>query len=240
MKLPNFIYLITILGICNFWQIYSQDKIPKVSGFIDFNGYYDTREFSVLTYNILANLPNRFQYFSLTNYESSKYSSDFSKNYAEHNLRWGVGDKIPLDLTLQYVLRNGENNDDIRLGFRWKLNQTKGIKKIISKLNMSYSINPMLVQFRKNQETKYVTQIEHVYSFLIAPKTFGKRLYLGGFADQNIVYNTGGVSFKWVSEHQLGFRVLDKLYAVLEYRINDYYVTENYGLGYGLEYKISF
>lgn len=106
---------------------------------------------------------------------------------------------------------------------------------------MSYSMNPMLLQFRKRTATKFATQIEHVYAFLIAPQTFGKRLYLGGFADQNMVYNAdGGVSFKWVSEHQLGFRIVNRLFAVLEYRINDYLLTDKYGLGYGLEYKILF
>ena len=235
--------MLTILGMLNCGEIYGQqkDETPKVSGFIDFNGYYDTREFSVLTYNILVNLPKRFQYFSLTNYQSSSKSPDLDSNFAEHNLRWGMGNNIPLDLTLQYVLRNGANNDDVRLGFRWKVNQTKGLKNFFKKLNMSYSMNPMLVQFRRRSATKYATQIEHVYAFLIAPKIFGKRLYLGGFADQNVVYNNnGGVSFKWVSEHQLGFRLVNRLFAVLEYRINDYFLTDKYGLGYGLEYKILF
>lgn len=241
-KLRNTVYLLIIFGMAICGEIYGQQEgeDSKVSGFVDFNAYYDTREFSVLTYNILLNLPKRFQYFSLTNYESSTKSSDFNANYAEHNLRWALSKTIPLDVTMQYVLRNGDNNDDVRLGFRWKVNQTKGLKTFFEKLNMSYSMNPMLVQFRRKKSTKYATQIEHVYAFLIAPKTFAKRLYLGGFADQNIEYNNGGVSFKWVSEHQLGYRIVNKLFAVLEYRINDYYLADNYGLGYGLEYKIIF
>ena len=93
----------------------------EISGFIDFNGYYDTREFSVLTYNILANM-NRFQYFSLTNYQSEKGSFDLESTYAEHNLRWRLSKTSPLDLTVQYVLRGGADNDDYRLGIRARLN----------------------------------------------------------------------------------------------------------------------
>lgn len=239
----NTIGLLIIFGMVNCGGVFGQKKSEdfKISGFFDLNGYYDTREFSVLTYNILVNLPKRFQYFSLTNYQSSNGSYDFDSNYAEHNLRWGIGSKIPLDLTVQYVLRNKEDNDDIRLGFRWKVNQTRGLKKLFEKLNMSYSMNPMLVQFKRRNTTKYATQIEHVYAILIAPRTFRQRLYLGGFVDQNVEYNdSGGVSFKWVTEHQLGFRIVNRLFAVLEYRINDYFPKDNYGLGYGLEYKILF
>ena len=242
-QLHNTLYLMIILCIVNYGEVRGQanDELTNISGFVDFNGYYDTREFSVFTYNILINLPKRFQYFSLTNYQSSNKSHDFNSNYAEHNLRWGIGNDIPLDLTVQYVFRNGEDNDDIRLGFRWKINETKGLIDFFRKLNMSYSINPMLVQFRRSNTTKYITQLEHAYSILIAPKTFGNRLYLGGFADQNFENDgNGGVSVKWVTEHQLGFRVIDRLYTVLEYRINDYLPTDNYGLGYGLEYKILF
>ena len=241
--LLNTAWLLILLCVLHGEVVYGQQKVEasKVSGFIDFNGYYDTREFSVLTYNILVNMPKRLQYFSLTNYQSSSKSADLNSNFAEHNLRWAIGNNIPLDLTVQYVLRNGDNNDDVRLGFRWRASQTKGLKKLFKKLNMSYSMNPMLVQFRKRNATKYATQIEHVYAFLIAPQIFRKRLYLGGFADQNIVYTgNGGVSFKWVSEHQLGFRIVNRLFAVLEYRINDYFLADNYGLGYGLEYKILF
>ena len=105
---------------------------------------------------------------------------------------------------------------------------------------MSYALNPMLIDFRKSTEVKYMTAIEHVYRINVLPKVFKNRVYLGGFADQNFIYNNNKLSFKWVSEHQLGIRVLDQLYLVLEYRINDFLPTDNYGLGYGLEYKIKF
>lgn len=212
----------------------------KITGFVDFNGYYDTREFSVLTYNILANM-NRFQYFSLTNYESNKSSFDLETTYAEHNLRWKLSKDSPLDLTMQYVVRGGPNNDDYRFGVRARLNSIPKIGSFFKKLNMSYSINPMFIQFRRNSKTKYMTIIEHVYRINIAPKKLNNRLYIGGFIDQNFSYlDNGGVVFKYVSEHQLGIRLIDQFYAVFEFRINDFLPDENYGLGYGLEYKIVF
>ena len=83
--------------------------------------------------------------------------------------------------------------------------------------------------------------IEHVYRINIAKKKLDRRIYISGFIDQNFNYNgRGGLSFKWVTEHQLGVRIIDELYAILEYRINDFYPKDNYGLGYGLEYKIIF
>lgn len=220
---------------------YGQERKEKfdISGFVDFNGYYDTREFSVLTYNILANITVRLQYFSLTNYQSASQSLDLESTYSEHNLRWKLKKNASLDVTLQYVLRGGVENDDIRFGLRSRLSAIPKLSPFFKKIRMFYSINPMFIQFRQKAKTKYMTIIEHVYNIKIAPNIFHNRLYLGGFIDQNFVYpDNGGVAFKWVSEHQLGFRVIDQLYVILEYRINDFLPSENYGLGYGLEYKI--
>lgn len=221
---------------------YAQDDNNpfKVKGFIDFNGYYDTREFATLTYNILIQLSERFQYFSLTNHDGYFNSPDLAVTYAEHNLRYKIAKHSPLDLTMQYVIRNGEQNDDIKLGFRWRLNNTKKLQSFFKKLNMSYSVNPMMIQFRNNAQTKYATQLEHVYNILIFPKLLNKRLYLGGFADQIISYNNNNISFTWVTEHQLGYRIHNKLFAVLEYRINQFFQEKTNGLGYGLEYKVTF
>ena len=85
-----------------------------------------------------------------------------------------------------------------------------------------------------------MTIIEHVYQLKIAPGPLNDRLYIGGFADQNFVYDDGKVSLKWVSEHQLGIRLVSQLYAVAEFRINTFQSSEQYGLGYGLEYKVIF
>ncbi|MRH99680.1 hypothetical protein GH721_03950 [Kriegella sp. EG-1] len=240
--MQNYTWLNLIIVLLANFNLLAQstEEKEKISGFIDFNGYYDTREFSVLTYNILANL-NRFQYFSLTNYKSGKHSFDFETSYAEHNLRYQLSKKSPLDFTLQYVLRSGPDNDDYRFGFRARLHSIKKISSIFKKLNMRYSINPMFVQLRRNSKTKYMSIIEHVYHIKISPKTFNNRLYLSGFIDQNFSYlKNGGLAFKYVSEHQLGIRLINQFYAIFEFRINDFLPDGNYGLGYGLEYKIIF
>ncbi|MFC2175765.1 hypothetical protein ACFLR1_02180 [Bacteroidota bacterium] len=220
----------------------AQKKTGKngISGFADFNAYYDTRQFSVFTINLLANLPYRFQYFSLTNFQSPKRSFDLESLYTEQNLRWGVHKNVPLDLTFQYVIRNGKDNDDFRFGLRWVVNKTPGLDSAFHKIHLTYSVNPMFIQFRSKAKPAYMTIIEHVYRLNIAPGPLNNRLYIGGFVDQNFVYSNSKVSLKWVSEHQLGIRLVSQLYAVAEFRINTFLPDEQYGLGYGLEYKVIF
>lgn len=237
----KFCFVAKLIAILFFsTSILAQEKSNvKVTGFVDFNIYNDTRNFGTLTYNILLQLSDRIQYFSLTNHDGLSNSPDIAVTYAEHNLRYKLTKTSPLDLTLQYVLRNGEQNDDIKLGFRWRLNNTNALKSFFKKLNMTYSINPMLIQFRNKAQTKYATQLEHVYNIYLFANKFNKRLYLGGFADQLISYNNNKISFTWVTEHQLGYQILNNFYAVLEFRVNDFF-KERYGLGYGLEYKVIF
>lgn len=221
---------------------FAQEEVDphKNSGFIDLNGYYDTRDFSVLTINLFASLPNRFQYFSLTNYTNNQNSPDLEGFYAEHNLRWAISEKTPVDLTYQYALRQGERNDDHRFGLRWRLHDSGFLSNAFSKLNMVYTLNPMFIQFRSKSQVEYMTIIEHAYKIQVFPK-LNNRVYIAGFADQNFNrLDNNKLSFDWVSEHQLGIRLIDELYAVAEYRINTFLPDEKYGVGYGLEYKILF
>lgn len=226
-----------IVGLLVSLHISAQEaEKHNTTGFLDFNAYYDTREFNVMTLNILANLPNRFQYFSLTNYLSAGPLVDLANFYSEQNLRWKIKKSGAFDLTLQYVMRQGLANDDLRFGVRWRLSDTPKLTNFFKKLNMSYSLNPMFIQFRAKAHSKYLTQVEHVYRI----KIYKDRIYLGGFADQNFIYNKGNLAFKWVTEHQLGIRIIDQLFAVGEYRINDFLESDNTGLGIGLEYVIKF
>ena len=182
------------------------------TGFVDFNGYYDTRDFSVLTINILAKLPHRFQYFSLTNYQGPSNSSDVSGFYAEHNVRWGVSKDLPFDLTYQFVTRQGVRNDDHRIGVRWRVTKTPKVSSFFKKVGLFYSVNPMFVEFRGKRSTKFMTIIEHVYRLNLLPNRLDNRIYIGGFADQNFVKSLSGeVTTEWVTEHQLGLRIIDQL-----------------------------
>lgn len=241
----NLILKLLVLSVllCN--SVNSQDdsitEEHKNTGFLDFNGYYDTREFSTLTINALANLPHRFQYFSLTNFDGSDNTSDLNRYYTEQNIRWNIKETSPLDITTQWVSRSNSNNDDLRFGLRWRLDDTNKLNSIFKKLNLSYFVSIYYLQFTTKSQSKLFTQLEHVYNFNLFPSIFKNRLYLGGFADQNINYlDNGKISFNWVTEHQLGYNIIDALFLVLEYRINDFLPSNNCGLGYGLEYKIKF
>jgi hypothetical protein len=215
-----------------------------IDGFLDFNGYYDTRDFSIITINALANFPYRFQYFSLTNFFSDIGDDnifDLDSFYSEQNIRWSLSKKSPLDLTLQGVFRSGNNNDLMRSGIRWRLNNTKIFTKFFKKINVFYSINFHLLQTNFEDEING-WQIEHVYRINLFPKNFDNRVYLTGFADHNMTYLAAlqGNNHYWVTEHQLGIKLISELYAVFEYRYNEYLRSRKNGFGLGLEYKINF
>ncbi len=238
LRKPNIlkIILLQIVLISAVSTGYAQNN----TGFSDFNIYYDSRDFSVFTLNLLAKLPNRFQYFSLTNYEGAHNASDLSKFYSEQNIRWKLSDKSPFDATLQYAMRGGDANDDLKFGVRWRISNTPKLDSVFKKVNMFYSVNPMFVQLRYSNPLKYMTMIEHVYKIDILKNKLDKRIYLAGFADQVFVNTDGEISFEWVTEHQLGVRLVDQLYAVAEFRINTFLPDNNVRMGYGLQYKIIF
>jgi hypothetical protein len=216
----------------------AQKDSTATTGFVDLNAYNDTRHFGVYTINLMANIHNRVQYFSFVNFQGAANSTDLGTFFTEQNIRIALKKKSPIDLTLQYVIRNNIGNDDLKLGLRFKLSQTKPLVNFFKKLNMFYSINPMFVQFQEKMPSKYMTQIEHVYSINILPQLFNKRVYISGFADQNFVYDSNNnLKFKWITEHQLGIKVIDNFYVVAEWRLNNY-VANQRGLGYGIEYKI--
>lgn len=219
-------------------QAQKQDSTTiKNSGFIDFNGYYDSRDFSVFTINLLANLPKRFQYFGFINFEGPKETTDLGTYYSEHNLRWAVSRSNPLELTLQWVTRPGVENDNFRLGVRLPLNKVSFLKDFLNRINLRYGVNLHIAEYGEGRSPKYFTQIEHGYQWQLIKN----RVYLAGFIDHNFVTDEkNNVTDVWVTEHQLGIRIVSSFYAVAELRINDYLPEENMGLGYGLQYKVVF
>lgn len=224
--------------------INNKSSAKKVSGFLDFNLYYDTRDFSVFTFNALSNLPNRFQYFSLTNFYNSidtDRNTDLTSFYTEQHLRWNFIEDVPLDLTMLWNIQSGSHNDTLRFGLRWRVTDTKWWDDFFKKIGFSYSINFHALQIELNENPGKGWQIEHVYYWLIFPKTFEKRIYFGGFADHNMRYgsNFGSDNHVWVTEHQLGIRTIDQFFIIAEFRRNEF-LSEKNGLGLGLEYKIKF
>ena len=147
--------------------ISSAQNKTKTSGFIDLNYYpvlTDVDQDTFLTVNALVNLPARLQYFSFTNIAGNDSRNPFSSNnqyYSEQNLRWQIEDDSPLDLTVQWNLRSGSENDRLRLGFRWRLDDTSRLQDFFDSLHLAYSINFHAIQF--DHESPSVWQMEHVF-----------------------------------------------------------------------------
>ncbi|MDA9857808.1 hypothetical protein N9D23_06785, partial [Rubripirellula sp.] len=209
------------------------------SGFIDFNSYWDTREMAVTTVNLLANLPGGFQYYQFMNYESSpgRGSHDWTGFYSEVNLWHSIWRSnrllAPFDWALQYA--DGTGPEDLprgvlRGGIRWRLDETPG--RLGSWLSQHWKIRYALTFFCiETNGTGW--QIEHMYR----RDFFGDLIYISGFCDQNIGDLSGHST--WMHEHQLGIRLVPSLYAVAEYRYNDFYPEgQRSGMGVGLEYVI--
>lgn len=214
-------------------------------GFLDFNGYYDTRDLSVMTLNILADLPARFQYFSLTNYSNSASADqpeDLDTFYTEQNLRWTPREEIPLDLSTQWVTRSGPDNDIARLGVRWRPASTPVVQEWFDAIGLNYFVILHLVQFDQLPSDGTRMQIEHAYRWPVFPSLLDGRVYLGGFIDHNMWFNPprGIDTNTVVTEHQLGVRLLGELYAVAEFRRNEFFLSRKNGVGFGLEYRVPF
>lgn len=210
---------------------------------LDLNAYpvlTDTRSDNYLTINAAAKFGENLTYFSLSNFgEQKRADRDGYKNtfYTEQNLRWRLGKSLPLDLTLQMNFRSGEQNDRHRLGVRWRLHDTAAFVDFFKALNLTYSLNFHMVQF--DHEDAYVWQIEHAFAMKFPG--LSERLYLAGFIDhtfnQDLPDNYPASPI--VAEIQTGFRLVDRLYAIAEYRINDYRRADTDNLALGLQYKIT-
>ncbi|OUS12249.1 hypothetical protein A9Q89_06615 [Gammaproteobacteria bacterium 53_120_T64] len=212
-------------------------------GFVDINIYpylSDVKTDNLVTVNIAAKLGGRFSYFSLNNMASAegrKSFSDLNRYYSEQNIRWQISTHSPLDLTLQMNFRSGANNDRHRLGLRWRLNDSPGLKAAFEKIHLSYSINLHAIQF--DHESPHVWQMEHVFRLLFP--YLSPRLYLAGFIDHTFNQNLPASmpTNPVVGEAQLGYRVFDNFYVVSEYRVNEYRRSDVNNLSAGIEYKVS-
>lgn len=211
-------------------------------GFLDFNVYpylSEVKGDNTVTINIAATLPNRLSYFSLINLsnQSSEGALQDTENfYTEQNLRWQINKSSPLDLTLQMNFRSGQDNDRHRLGFRWRISHTDLFGDLFSTLNLSWSINFHLLQI--DNEDPQVWQMEHVFRMTFPYLT--DRLYLAGFIDhtfnQDLPANLP--SSPIVGEAQVGLRIIENLYVIGEYRINQYRTADEANVAVGVEYKI--
>lgn len=213
------------------------DSQHRITGFVDLNTYWDTRNFSSTTVNLLANLPYDFQYFQLLNLEGSvdSGSHDLRNFFTEMNLRRKVSRDNPilshLDWTMQYAdgtIPHGV----LRFGCRCRVQDSPGRLGRFFKdvLKVNYSIN---FHFLETDSSGW--QIEQVYR----RQFLDGKVYVAGFCDHNI--DDGGDHSTWVTEHQVGLQVFDSMYLVAEHRYNSFFPSgSRQGLGIGLEYVMRF
>ncbi len=235
-----------MLFICMFSSLaISQERVNSSGGFLDFNLYpilTDIDGDSVITINAGAKLSNRFSYFSLTNFYNQSDRSELEDTagfYTEQNIRWQIKDRSSLDLTAQYNLRSGNDNDRLRLGVRWRLSDTEMLKEIFQTASLQWSVNLHALQIDHNSDSAW--QIEHV--FRLTMPYLSEKIYLAGFIDHTFNEDLSAASpdipsNPVVAEFQLGYRLLENLYAVMECRINQYRRDDVNNLAVGVEYKI--
>lgn len=212
-------------------QVASERKATE--GVFDFNYYRDTREFNVFTTNLLATMEGGFQYFSLTNIEGEADKRDSTIYYTEQNLRWKLSEDGLFMLSTQAALQSGENNDVARAGLLINVSSLPVLLNFSKQNLFAFGVNVFPIQL--DEIEGYNWQIEYFYKIQIARELFGDRLYLSGFADQNL----GPNDTIWVTEHQVGLRFFDNFFLVSEYRINEY-LKHKTGWAHGLQYLLPF
>ena len=232
---------ISLLLLLTPFQIFAQQEQQSAPpfqnhGFIDVNGYYDTRSYTDLTINALVNMNHRFQYFSLCVFTGSENNNntDVERFISEQNIRWKIKKGSPIDISVQYVIKSNPRNDALRVGIKWHITKMEGVLAFFEKLNFDYFLNTFPVEIGYDNTGDYKGQFEHVYRIGLLKN----HAYLSGFADQNMLLNNKNIETNWVTEHQLGIRLIKDFYAIVEYRRNDY--VDSSGFGFGLEYKIIF
>lgn len=214
-------------------------------GSIAVQGYYDTRDFAIVTIDTFAKLHHNLEYFSFVNFYSPTNASnrlDTERYFTEQHLRWGPAENFPLDLTGQFTFQTGTNNDVFRPGVRWRAHDTPILDRFLDMANLTYTLNITPYTIELSSQTGWQMQFEHFYRWQVFPSYFDDRVYVQGFFDHNIGFDgaIGGDSQKIVTEHQVGFRTVDQLYVVGEFRYNEYWAGDEFGIGLGVEYKLLF
>ncbi len=212
------------------------------AGILDFNIYpylADVDNDSVFTLNIAAALGNRFSYFSLLNIGNQAADSelnDTTSYYTEQNIRWQMSNTSPLDLTVQYNMRSGEDNDRLRFGVRWRMNDSPALRSFFAKMHLKYAINLHAIQI--DDSDKSVWQLEHAFTMNFP--YLSDRLYLAGFIDHTFNEELAPEipENPIVAEAQLGYSLVENLYFVSEYRLNEYRRSDVNNLAVGMEYKV--
>jgi hypothetical protein len=187
------------------------------------------------TLTVNARLPGRFSYFSYMNFRGIFGDGDAVFDRSEQNLRYALYDELPIDLNLQAVLVKGDGNDQWQLGIGWRLHDTSILEGFFERLNLTYRLTFQLKRFASINDD--VWQMEHFFKINFPGSS--ARFYLSGFLDQNFNIDLPDTYPKHpiVTEIQFGARLFDHLYAVVEYRINEFRPSENHNAAVGIQYK---
>ncbi|MCA9214735.1 MAG: hypothetical protein KDB27_16805 [Planctomycetales bacterium] len=213
------------------------DDAPfRFTGFFDLNYYWDTREFTVFTFNAGAKLPSDFEYFQFLNAFSpfGSSSTDWNAFYTEINLRrpiWKDSTLLaPFDWTAQ--LADGTFSQSVlRLGVRARIQDMPGR---LGQLTKDVLKTQLAISFHVLETDGTGWQMEYAYR----RDFWDKRIYIGGFLDHNI---DQGITSTWVTENQIGLKLFDQWHAVAEYRYTTFAPDRfKSGWGFGIEYVIPF
>lgn len=186
------------------------------------------------TLNTTIALPGKFSYFSFANFKNILSSGSPDLTNSEHNLRWQVAD-LPIDLAAQLVILDGPGNDNLQIGPRWRLSDTPLLRSIFRFLHLSHSATFFFQRY--DSVADEVKQISHAYSMSFP--YISDRLYLSGFVDHNFHKRppSGGRKRGVMTETQIGLRIHKQIYAIAEYRLNQYRRGEKSNISLGLELK---
>jgi hypothetical protein len=188
-----------------------------------------------LTLTVNARLSNRLAYFSYQNFRGVVSSGDARFIRSEQNLRWAISKSLPLDLNVQAVMVKGDGNDQWHLGIGWRLHDTGFLKEIFERLNLRYRVTFQMKRFASSDEDGML--IEHFFKARFPRDT--ERFYLSGFLDQNFNNELPAAisNNPIVTEIQFGARMFDSVFAVAEYRINQFRSSEIHNFALGIEYS---
>ena len=181
-------------------------------------------------------LPGRLSYFSYMNFRGAFSDTDFEFSRSEQNLRWAISDSLPVDLSLQGIIVDGDGNDVTQVGIGWRVHNTPGMSGFFSRAGLIYRVTWQFKRFAGGDDSAW--QIEHFFNWVVPG--LDRRLYLSGFVDQTFDHNLSDAfpTRPIVAEVQGGIRLFNEVYAVVEYRVNDFRLGDQHNLAAGLEYKL--
>jgi hypothetical protein len=215
---------------------YAREAMRASLGFNFYPYLSNAKDDTGFTLNTNIALPAGFSYFSFVNIGNAFDLDRAGFLVSEQNLRWRITERIPVDVAIQAILVRGNHNDSLQVGPRWRLNDITVLRPFLEAIHAAYSISFFIKRF--DSVPGDVRQISHAYS--VGFPYISDRLYLSGFVDQNFHRDVPADKQQRpiVSETQLGIRLLKKLYAIAEYRRNEYRASDKDNLALGFEYRM--